>query len=131
MAGSNRKFKYVSDDGSEYSIFRDESNTETLNSDFEDVGTIPDNTVGSLKDFYETRYALLQQVSNPNIKRKVTILSPDIFAGLDGGTDFSLAVVGATAQNFRITSLIGERRLRLFSGDSGQNDGDNESIEED
>lgn len=131
MAGSNRKFKYVSDDGNEYAIFRDESNTEALNADFEDVGTIPDNTVGSLKDFYETRYALLQQVSNPNIKRKVTILSPDIFASLDGGTDFSLAVVGAAAQNFRITSLIGERRLRLFSGDSGQNDGDNEPIEED
>lgn len=131
MAGSNRKFKYVSDDGNEYAIFRDESNTETLNADFEDVGTIPDNTVGSLKDFYETRYALLQQVSNPNIKRKVTILSPEVFASLDGGTDFSLAVVGANAQNFRITSLIGERRLRLFSGDSGQNDGDNEPIEED
>lgn len=131
MAGSNRKFKYVSDDGNEYAIFRDESNTETLNADFEDVGTIPDNTVGSLKDFYETRYALLQQVSNPNIKRKVTILSPDIFASLDGGTDFSLAVIGAASQNFRITSLIGERRLRLFSGDSGQNDGDNEPIEED
>lgn len=131
MAGSNRKFKYVSDDGNEYAIFRDESNTEALNADFEDVGTIPDNTIGSLKDFYETRYALLQQVSNPNIKRKVTILSPDIFASLDGGTDFSLAVVGAVSQNFRVTSLIGERRLRLFSGDSGQNDGDNEPIEED
>jgi hypothetical protein len=63
-------------------------------------------------------------VSNPQIKRKVAILDPAVFGALLGGTDYSLAVVGNTPANFRISSLIGERREQLVSSDTGQTDGD-------
>lgn len=119
MAGSLRGFDYVSDDGEVYRIFRDESNTEALN-----AGAGAPIATASLPDKYEPRYALLYQVSNPQIKRKVAVLTPETFAAILGGTDYSLAVVGAAAQNFRVSSLIGERRLGLVSTDTGQNDGD-------
>jgi hypothetical protein len=119
MAGSLRGFDYESDDGEIYRIFRDESNTEALN----DNAGAPTATA-SLPRGYEPRYALLYQVSNPQVKRKVTILTTADFADILGGTDYSLAVVGATAQNFRVSALIGERRTGLVSTDTGQDDGD-------
>ena len=119
MAGSLRGFDYESDDGNTYRIFRDESNTEALNAD----AGAPTST-SKVPDGYEPRYALLYQVSNPLIKRKVVILKHDDFAAILGGTDYSLQVVGATAQNFRVSSLIGERRIGLVSTDTGQTDGD-------
>lgn len=119
MAGSIRRFDYESDDGNTYRINRDESNTEALNTD---AGAA--TVANKLPDGYETRYALLYNVANPQIKRKVTILKPDDFAAILGGTDYSLAVVGAAPSNFRVSSLIGERRLDLVSNDTGQNDGD-------
>jgi hypothetical protein len=119
MAGSLRKFDYTSDDGNDYQILRDESNTETVN------GTnVAATAQYSLPDGYTPRYALMYQVSNPQIKRKVAVLDPAVFGALLGGTDYSLAVVGATPANFRISSLIGERREQLVSSDTGQTDGD-------
>lgn len=119
MAGSLRQFDYTSDDGTVYRIIRDESNTEALN-----TGAGAAISVNTLPNGYEPRYALLYQVSNPNIKRKIAVLTPETFAAILGGTDYSLAVVGATNQNFRVSSLIGERRTGLVSTDTGQNDGD-------
>jgi len=124
MSGSLRRFGYVSDDGEVYSINRDESNVESLNAANGGAGSIPSTGINSLPQGYGTRYALLYQVSNPQIKRKVAILSPIVFAALNGATDFNLAVVGAVNSNFRISSLIGERREGLTNTDTGQNDGD-------
>lgn len=122
MAGSLRNFDYTSDDGTVYQINRDESNTEALN-----VGAGAPTATSVLPSGYEPRYALLYQVSNPLIKRKVTILEPTTFAAILGGTDYSLAVVGAAAANFRVSSLIGERRVGLVTSDTGQTDGDSPS----
>lgn len=130
MAGSKRFYLYSSDDGKQYKIERDESNTETLNSSSDQEDGVPSASTPSLPSGYTTRYALLYQVSNPTVKRKVTILSQTVFSSLTGGTDYPLAVVGATAQNFRISSLIGEKRERLTVNDTGQNDGDSENTEE-
>ncbi len=130
MAGSLRRFLYTSDDGEQYRIQRDESNTEVLNSDSDQEDSIPSATVPSLPDGYETRYAILYNVSNPVIKRKVTILSQDVFSSLDGATDFSLQIVGSSNVNFRISSLIGEKRELGINADSGQNDGDSETQDE-
>lgn len=120
MAGSIRSFDYLSDDGELYRISRDESNTEALNPS--DVGAL----LGTAKypTGYETRYALLYQVSNPEIKRKVTILTPERFSAILGNEDFLLSVIGAVPAAFRVSALIGERRTGLVSGDTGQNDGD-------
>lgn len=130
MAGSLRPFLYSSDDGEQYKIKRDESNTETVNAASDQEDGVPPAGTSSLPDGYETRYALLYQVSDPRIKRKVTILSQEVFASLDGGTDYSLAVVGSTPQNFRISSLIGEKREGLTNIDTSQNDGDAEATDE-
>lgn len=130
MAGSKRKFLYTSDDGNQYAIDRDESNVETLNASSEQEDGIPPAGTPSLPQGYETRQALLYQVSDPRIKRSVTILSQDVFGSLDASTNFSLQVVGATNQNFRISSLIGERRTGLTRIDTAQNDGDSENTDE-
>ncbi len=130
MAGSVRKFLYTSDDGNQYAIQRDESNTETLNSSSNQEDGVPPAGTSALPIGYETRYALLYQVSNPQVKRKVTILSQEVFSQLDASTDYSLQVIGASPSNFRISALIGERRTRLANADSGQTDGDSESADE-
>lgn len=130
MAGSLRPFLYTSDDGTQYKIRRDESNTETLNASSEQEDGVPAAGTPSLPVGYTTRYAILYNVANPAIKRTVTILSQEVFSGLTGGTDYSLQVVGSTAQNFRISSLIGEKRTLLAVNDSGQNDGDSENTTE-
>jgi hypothetical protein len=130
MAGSLRAFLYTADDGEQYKIFRDESNTETVNSTSTQEDGIPPAGTPTLPDRWETRYALLYQATNPSIKRRVTILSQEVFSNLTGGTDYSLAVVGAAPANFRISSLIGERRLGLTNVDTQQNDGDSENTDE-
>lgn len=130
MAGSLRPFVYSSDDGNQYKIVRDESNTESLNATSQQEDGVPSGDTGAYPMGFETRYALLYQVSNPNIKRKVTILSQEVFGTLTASTDYSLAVVGNTAQNFRISALIGERRTRLTNSDTGQDDGDSENTVE-
>ena len=130
MAGSKRFFLYTSDDGEKYKIERDESNTETVNASSDQEDGIPPAGTPTLPAGYETRYALLYNVANPQIKRRVSILSQTVFGNLTGGTDYSLAVVGATASNFRISSLIGERRTRLTNADTAQNDGDSENTDE-
>lgn len=123
MAGSLRKFRYISDDGVTYSINRDESNHETLNAG---SATLPVAGTPSLPDGYETRYALLSTLDGTK-KRRVTILTPTLFAAITGGTDYTLQVVGSSAgEVFRVSSLIGEKRKGLLNGDTGQNDGDNE-----
>lgn len=123
MAGSNRKFRYTSDDGEDYAINRDESNTEVLNG----TTAIPSD-VGSLPDGYVTRYALLRSTTTGK-QRKIVVLTPDIFAALDGGSDYTLQVVGdADGETFRVSSLIGEKRQGLFIDDSGDTDGDNDPV---
>lgn len=126
MAGSLRKFGYTSDDGTVYNINRDESNTEIVNISDDNEGGLPPNGTASLPQGYVTRYALLYLVADPQIKRKVTILDPTVFAALNGGTNYEMAIVGAANGTFRISSLIGERREGLTNKDTGQNDGDNE-----
>ena len=103
MAGSLRAFLYTADDGNQYKIFRDESNTETINAAGDQEDGVPPAGTPTLPSRWETRYALLYQVSNPSIKRKVTI---------------------------RISALIGERRLGLTNVDTAQNDGDSENTDE-
>lgn len=125
MAGSSRKFSYTSDDGNEYNIFRDESNTEALNENAE----LPTGG-NSLPDYYEPRYALLVATENSAIRRKITILSPETFQSLNGSTSYNLAVVGAEPLAFKISSLIGEKRMRLINADTGQDDGDDDAEEE-
>lgn len=123
MAGSNRKFRYTSDDGNDYVINRDESNTEALNG----TSAIPSDA-GSLPDGYVTRYALLRSTTTGK-QRKIVVLSPTIFETLDGSTDYTLAVVGdADGETFRVSSLIGEKRQGLFIDDSGDTDGDTDPV---
>lgn len=127
MAGSLRGFQYISDDGNSYRIVRDESNVEAVNS----VSFTAQNTgsdLPTLPSGYEPRYALLYQVSNPNIKRKIAILRAADFQALTGASTFSLQVVGVLPQLFKVSSLIGERRERLTQGDTGQTDGDSDEI---
>lgn len=126
MAGSLRPFIYESDDGKEYSIVRDESNTEILNAAGQGTSSTPNSSTPNLPRGYEPRYALLYQKDDPRVKRKVVVLNSAIFQDLNGGTDYSLQVVGSSNKNFRISSLIGERRTSLTVGDTGQNDGDSE-----
>lgn len=123
MAGSVRKFRYTSDDGNDYTINRDESNTEALNG----TSAIPSDT-GSLPDFYYPRYAILTSTTT-NKKRTVVILTPAIFKDLKGSTDYTLAVVGdADGETFRISALIGEKRERLAIDDTGDTDGDTDPV---
>lgn len=125
MAGSLRKFRYKSDDGTTYSINRDESNHETVNT--ADT-TLPAANTPSLPDGYETRYALLSNQDGSK-KRRVTILDPTDFATINGSTPYTLQVVGSTSgEVFRVSSLIGEKRKGLIVSDTGQNDGDNEIV---
>lgn len=120
MAGSLRAFDYQSDDANQYRIIRDESNTEALNAGFAPAA----EAIFFIPQGYEPRYALLYQVSNPQIKRKVVILNSQIFANILGGTDYNLQVIGSAPAIFRVSALIGERRTKLVSSDTGQNDGD-------
>ena len=130
MAGSLRKFVYTSDDGTQYQIKRDESNVEILNASSDQEDGVPSGTVGNLPSGYTCRYAILYMVANPQIKRTVPVLSHDVFSQLTGATDYSLQIVGAANSNFRISSLIGERREGLTNNDTGQNDGDSENTPE-
>lgn len=127
MAGSLRKFRYTSDDGNVYGVLRDESNTEAVNVTDANVGAVPIFGTNSLPDGYTPRYAILYRVTDPQQKRTVMVTTPAVFEVLGGGTDYLLPVVGAAPANFRISSLIGEKREGLTNTDTGQNDGDEEA----
>lgn len=127
MAGSMRYFKYVADDGTAYSIYRDESNIELFNTNT-DSSASPAG-LPALPINLRPRYVLATDETR-TIKRKAVILTLTRYAVLNSSTDFVIeGTAGADSDGgtiLNITNKSGEKSSRLpTSFDTGKTDGDN------
>lgn len=120
MTGSVKWFVYTADDGQDFAVKRDESNTEAVN--------------GSVQDFpatAPTKYALPRNVkprtlvyrsTDGLIVRNVTALTQAIYNNADSAVPtFPDAISGQTLTLFR---KVGETISLPFGADTGQQDGD-------
>lgn len=107
MAGTIRRYAYISDDGETYSIRMDSSNAVA-------VGNVVDDASPDLPRSYRPRYVLAHDSSDGS-SRKLVIGDPAnaLFVGPGAGTvsiaDFDTDPNTTTAHSVR--SRIGERRL--------------------
>lgn len=122
MAGSNRWFTYTSDDGTNWAIYADESNTEAANP-VASAGGAPLNQIYKPPANLKPRYGVFRSASGDRSIR-VPILNEAIYNALDNTTTIP--------DPFDSTQTLGLARKRpeligpiptIF--DTGLNDGDN------
>ena len=125
MAGSRKWMKYTSDDGSEYAVMVDESNSEAIGMGWLDYGD--EDTTGLLPAGLIMRtITAVDTVSGA--RRTIPVGNAGATAFAAGGSillqSFMPGATGVIA--FEIISAVGEqfRRARPRSGDSGLTDGD-------
>lgn len=126
MAGSRRWFPYTADNGNQYAILADESNTELVNLLADYQGSVAG--LEPLPKGVTARFVTLANVSN-TISRDCYILTPERYGALNNATNFLL-----TASNFSgvatdtPTSIVLKQpeisRRQPRQGDTGLVDGD-------
>lgn len=122
MAGSKKYFVYTADDGGEFALLADESNTEAVNAGTQDYA-----------DGVTIRYELPRNVrprraiyANAARTRKITCyaLTQAIFNGIVAGTPTITDPIAGTG-SLVLVSLIPEELKRLpIALDTGLTDGD-------
>lgn len=124
---SKRPFYYLAGDGNRYTTRQlDEHNTEVLNSIDTNEEKIPQGTYDNMPSGLTMRYVRLYAVSDPQIKRKVAILTPAVLSGVNVSTAFTLKTKDGNL-DFKIAEFVGERRKLQPQVDTGQKDGDTET----
>lgn len=125
MAGSRKWMKYSTDEGSEFAVQVDESNSEAIGMGWLDYGD--DDTVGVLpKGFIMRTITAMDPVSGA--RRTIPVGNVGATAFATGGSillqSFMPGATGVIA--FEIISAMGEmaNRSRPRSSDSGLTDGD-------
>lgn len=122
MAGSNRWFTYVSDDGTDWALYADESNVEGANGAAATAGAPADQLYKPPANL-KVRYAIFGNAAGTrNIK--VPILTQTVYNALTSASTIPDQIAGGGAT----LSLI-RRRPELISPqptafDTGLNDGD-------
>lgn len=120
MAGSLKWFLYTADGGTQFAVFRDESNLEAVNGavgDYPDTGS---TITFALPSNVKMRYASFSNPTN-TIRRNVPCLTAAVFNGLAPGATIVDQSSGAT---LTLVSKTGEK-IRLPKGvDTGLTDTD-------
>lgn len=117
MAGSLRGFTYTADDGTTWALLNDESNVERVNGGGNSLSAAQKYKVPSN---LKPRSATFANVAG-TIRRKVVVLTPEIFGSLTPASTLVDQVSGVTLQ-LRFTQ--GERVSLLPLTDTALNDGD-------
>lgn len=102
LAGILAKYKYTTDTGSEYIIRMDGSNGSAIGNP-----AVGESEVVSKPGPLTLRYVLLEQVSNPAIRRKIVICSTGNQFYRVGGNVNLETIAGTVA--FRVTGRVGEK----------------------
>jgi hypothetical protein len=119
MAGSIKWFIYTTDQGADFAIKLDESNTEAVNAgtqDYLNAGTV----VNALPRNIKPRYIRVRS-GDGLTTRKLVCLTPTIFAGITSG--FSIANPNGAGVLF-LVGKVGEKISVPFGVDTGLTDGD-------
>lgn len=121
MAGSIKWFVYTTDEGDDFALKADESNTEAVNGSVQDFpnGTPP--TLYSLPGNVQPRHFIYRSVDG-KVTRKVYALTAAIFAGGDNAVaSFPDPVSGQTVN---LQRKVGEIIAYPFGPDTGLEDAD-------
>lgn len=122
MAGSNRWFTYTSNDGTNWALYADESNTEAANPVAGNVGA-PQNQIYKPPANLKPRYAVFINEARTR-SLKVPILNEAIYNALDNTNTIPDPLIPANALGFarKRPEIIGPIPT-IF--DTGLTDGDN------
>jgi len=124
---SKRPFYYLAGDGIRYTTRQlDEHNHETVNAIDTNEEKIPQGTFDNMPSGIVMRYVRMYCVSEPQIKRKVVILSPSVLTNINVNTEFTLKTKEGD-KAFKIAEFVGERRKLQPTTDTGQTNGDTET----
>lgn len=125
MAGSLDWFVYRSDNGSDYTVFMDESNAEAMGFPHYQTGT---PAYPPLPSGLQMRFVYCQNNTREDMKRKFycpTIQALQNF--LQTRTVTASPYPGVAPETWSVTTYRGENQRRLARRtDTGLNDGDNE-----
>lgn len=120
MAGSIKWFTYTADDGSDFAIKLDESNTEAVNGSTQDMpATI--TTKFALPRNVKPRRAFYTSTDG-TITRGIVCLTVSIYNGVDAGQPTITDAV--SGQTLTLKRKKGEEISLPFGADTGINDGD-------
>lgn len=120
MAGSLKWFLYTADSGTQYAVYRDESNLEAVNGA---VGDYPDTggtVTAGLPNNLKPRYASYVSATN-TVRRNVICLTAAIFNALAPGATITDQTSGLT---LTLVSKTGEKSRLPRGQDTGLTDGD-------
>jgi hypothetical protein len=123
MSGSLTWRTYTGDNATQYSVFRDESNAESIAST--NVSPMLGAFVlgaGGLPSLIKPRYVNTSLSTNPLIKKRFIVGTLAIFNSITAGT--TILENTTPAQTWNVTGKVGERSRIPTSVDTGQTDGD-------
>lgn len=123
MAGSIKWFVYTADNGTDYAIRLDESNTEAVNGSIQDYVTglsltdaLPRNITP--RSIYYTNVARTRRI-------RCVALTPTIYAGVIGGAVGTIPdPIEPTAPALGLIEVRGEKKVLPVPFDTGLIDGD-------
>lgn len=123
MAGSIKWFVYTDDNGTDFAIKLDESNTEAVNGNTQDLiagAVVPNALPRNIKP---------RQVRYTNAARtrtiRVTVLTPTIMSGvIAGGVPTIPDPIAGGGATLGLISVKGEQRTYPIPLDTGLDDGD-------
>lgn len=119
MAGSNKWFVYTTDDGSNFALYRDESNMEGVNGatgDYTGASTI----IYSLPRNVKPRSIVYGNASG-TIRRTIPALTAAIYNGVAANATITDQTSGET---LTVVRKVGEVVALPKAADTGLNDGD-------
>lgn len=120
MAGSIKWFIYTTDDGDDFGIKLDESNTEDLNGGVQDFPNTPPTQLALPRNI-KPRHVIYRNIDG-TITRKVVALTPAIYSGAEANNPTMVDQV--SGQTLSIRRKIGEVVSLPFGQDTGLQDGD-------
>lgn len=121
MAGSLKYFVYTTDEGDDFGLKADESNTEAVNGAVQDFPAGAPPTLYTLPRNVQPRYLTYRSVDG-TVTRKIYALTAAIFAGAEGAVaSYADPVSGLT---LNLTRKTGEVISYPFGADTGITDGD-------
>jgi hypothetical protein len=119
MAGSNKWFVYTTDDGTDFALFRDESNMEAVN------GATGDYTGSSTVTYSLPRNVKPRNIVYGNaagtIRRTIPALTTAIYNGIAANATMTDQVSGET---LTVVRKVGEVVALPKAADTGLTDGD-------